>query len=41
MPKEVDLLTKIQNAPNVLKVAFLEEHPAKDGGIDRFYTLLI
>lgn len=41
MPKEADLLSKIQNAANVLKVAFLEEHPTKDGGVDRFYAMLV
>jgi hypothetical protein len=39
--KEADLLKKLESVSNVLKFAFLEEHPAKDGGIDKFYTLLI
>ncbi|MEM3577581.1 MAG: hypothetical protein QXX51_03890 [Candidatus Bathyarchaeia archaeon] len=41
MPKEMDLLSKVQSAVNVLKVAFLEEHPSRDGGVDRFYAMLI
>lgn len=41
MPKESDLINKVEGAANILKVAFLEEHPTKDGGLDRFYAMLI
>jgi hypothetical protein len=39
--KESELVEKVKSAPNTLRVTFLEEHPSRDGGVDRFYALLV
>jgi hypothetical protein len=41
VPKEADLISMIMTAPNVVRVTFLQEARSSDGGLDRFYALLV
>jgi len=41
MTTEAELVQQVSNSSKVIKLTFLEEHPSRDGGVDRFYAILV